>query len=131
MRPGKPVMFGKSSSKGTNRLFLGLPGNPVSSLVCTMIFAVPIISKMLGLNSDPSNKVAFSFYGGVQFDLLTNAYTYNDNPAYIPPLTDVVSKFPTTYEIYNPVHFSVVGDIGTDISASLLSNSLVSKKSHR
>ena len=35
MRPGKPLMFGE-----IDRIpVLGLPGNPVSSLVCAMIFA--------------------------------------------------------------------------------------------
>jgi len=43
MRPGKPLMFGK---KGKS-LFIGLPGNPVSSLVCSHIFLRPVLAKML------------------------------------------------------------------------------------
>lgn len=45
MRPGKPLMFGNIN--GTP--MLGLPGNPVSSLVCGLIFLVPAIRAMLGL----------------------------------------------------------------------------------
>jgi molybdopterin molybdotransferase len=45
MRPGKPLMAG--------RLFdtplVGLPGNPVSSMVCGRVFLVPAVERMLGL----------------------------------------------------------------------------------
>jgi molybdopterin molybdotransferase len=44
MRPGKPLMFGRL---GTSRV-LGLPGNPVSSLVCTRVFLVPLLRALLG-----------------------------------------------------------------------------------
>ena len=44
MRPGKPLMFG---TVGSTRL-LGLPGNPVSSLVCALIFLRPAMARMLG-----------------------------------------------------------------------------------
>jgi len=45
MRPGKPLMFGRL---GDTRV-LGLPGNPVSSLVCTRVFLVPLLRALLGL----------------------------------------------------------------------------------
>ena len=44
MRPGKPLLFGQI---GTT-LVLGLPGNPVSSLVCATLFLRPAIDIMLG-----------------------------------------------------------------------------------
>ncbi|WP_434051748.1 MAG: molybdopterin molybdotransferase MoeA [Roseibium sp.] len=44
MRPGKPLMAGRL---GTTRV-LGLPGNPVSSLVCGLLFLKPLIHRMLG-----------------------------------------------------------------------------------
>jgi molybdopterin molybdotransferase len=44
MRPGKPLMFGRL---GGSRV-LGLPGNPVSSLVCGRVFLVPLIHALLG-----------------------------------------------------------------------------------
>ncbi|MEN0088074.1 MAG: molybdopterin-binding protein, partial [Pseudomonadota bacterium] len=48
MRPGKPFMVGRiSGSTGEMRL-LGLPGNPVSSLVCTKLFAEPLIAALQG-----------------------------------------------------------------------------------
>ena len=44
MRPGKPLIFGRL---GTTP-FLGLPGNPVSSFVCAILFLKPAIAAMLG-----------------------------------------------------------------------------------
>ena len=50
MRPGKPLMFGRFGETA----MLGLPGNPVSALVCSLIFLRPAISKMLGLGDTPA-----------------------------------------------------------------------------
>ena len=44
MRPGKPLMAGHI---GAMRV-LGLPGNPVSSLVCALLFLRPLIGALLG-----------------------------------------------------------------------------------
>lgn len=44
MRPGKPFMHGRI---GAMRV-LGLPGNPVSSLVCTKLFVTPLVRALLG-----------------------------------------------------------------------------------
>lgn len=44
MRPGKPLIFG--DYKG--RPFLGLPGNPVSAMVCATLYLLPLIRKMAG-----------------------------------------------------------------------------------
>ncbi len=48
MRPGKPLIFGKLDET----LMLGLPGNPVSTLVCATIFMAPAVRAMLG--QDPA-----------------------------------------------------------------------------
>ncbi len=44
MRPGKPLIFGNLGATP----FLGLPGNPVSSLVCAILFLKPALKAMLG-----------------------------------------------------------------------------------
>jgi len=44
MRPGKPLIFG---SLGRLRI-LGLPGNPVSSIICAQIFLAPLIKSLSG-----------------------------------------------------------------------------------
>lgn len=45
MRPGKPLMFGHIGETPV----LGLPGNPVSSLVCSIVFLRPALAAMLGI----------------------------------------------------------------------------------
>jgi molybdopterin molybdotransferase len=44
MRPGKPLMFGRLG----DMIALGLPGNPVSSVVCTILFVVPLMRALVG-----------------------------------------------------------------------------------
>jgi molybdopterin molybdotransferase len=44
MRPGKPLMFGRLG----HTIALGLPGNPVSSVVCTILFVVPLVRALVG-----------------------------------------------------------------------------------
>lgn len=46
MRPGKPLMFGSIGET----FLIGLPGNPVSSLVCAIMFLAPALRKMLGMS---------------------------------------------------------------------------------
>jgi molybdopterin molybdotransferase len=51
MRPGKPLMFGKADLGKVGAIpLLGLPGNPVSALVCGHNFVVPALRAMLGLD---------------------------------------------------------------------------------
>lgn len=48
MRPGKPLMFGHIGDTPV----LGLPGNPVSGLVCSLLYLRPALQVMLGLEPD-------------------------------------------------------------------------------
>jgi molybdopterin molybdotransferase len=50
MRPGKPLMAGKFGKAA----MIGLPGNPVSAMVCGHIFLAPVIRKMQGLGGLPA-----------------------------------------------------------------------------
>jgi molybdopterin molybdotransferase len=45
MRPGKPLMVGRYRDTP----MMGLPGNPVSSLVCGLLFLKPAIERLIGL----------------------------------------------------------------------------------
>lgn len=47
MRPGKPLIAGRLNGVP----MLGLPGNPVSAIVCGLLFLLPMVRAMLG---DPS-----------------------------------------------------------------------------
>ncbi|MEI9916177.1 MAG: gephyrin-like molybdotransferase Glp [Methylovirgula sp.] len=46
MRPGKPLIHGRLG----DMLILGLPGNPASSIVCALLFLIPLLR---ALNGDP------------------------------------------------------------------------------
>jgi molybdopterin molybdotransferase len=50
MRPGKPLMAGRM---GTS-VMLGLPGNPVSAIVCARLFLLPLLDAMQGLPARPA-----------------------------------------------------------------------------
>ncbi len=53
MRPGKPMLFGRL---GPQRV-LGLPGNPVSALICARVFLIPLINRLLGREAASSAAV--------------------------------------------------------------------------
>ncbi|MFO1080727.1 MAG: gephyrin-like molybdotransferase Glp [Reyranellaceae bacterium] len=48
MRPGKPLMF---AARDRARV-LGLPGNPVSTMVCALLFVKPALERLLGQSGD-------------------------------------------------------------------------------
>jgi molybdopterin molybdotransferase len=55
MRPGKPLMFGGLAGMP----MLGLPGNPVSAMVCALLFLKPAIERLSGMPGDaPSTETA-------------------------------------------------------------------------
>jgi molybdopterin molybdotransferase len=53
MRPGKPLMFGRMAGVPV----LGLPGNPVSCLVCAMLFLQPLIDALLGVERSEAGEI--------------------------------------------------------------------------
>jgi molybdopterin molybdotransferase len=53
MRPGKPMLFGRL---GTQRV-VGLPGNPVSSLICARVFLVPLIERLSGRSTSAQRTI--------------------------------------------------------------------------
>ena len=50
IRPGKPLMAGRNGAQ----MLLGLPGNPVSAMVCGHVFLAPVIAAMQGLPAAPA-----------------------------------------------------------------------------
>lgn len=52
MRPGKPMMMGRLGPM----VALGLPGNPVSSIVCGHLFAMPLVEALLGIEDPERNR---------------------------------------------------------------------------
>ena len=54
MRPGKPLMYGR---RGEQR-FLGMPGNPVASLVCSHLFLKPLVARLGGRQAEQDIRTA-------------------------------------------------------------------------
>lgn len=76
LKPGKPLWFGLVKQGAQTTLVFGLPGNPVSSLVCFLLFVAPVLQQLLGVKSDvlPSCKAQ-----------LTEAFQQRgDRPTYFP-----------------------------------------------
>jgi len=54
IQPGKPVVFGScGAGTPTPRYFLGLPGNPISTMVTFRLFAQPMIEALSGQKPTP------------------------------------------------------------------------------
>lgn len=49
LRPGKPLMYGRREAMRV----IGLPGNPVSAYVCSLLFLVPLLRALQGEAGDP------------------------------------------------------------------------------
>jgi molybdopterin molybdotransferase len=47
IQPGRPLLAGRAQ---TGAMVVGLPGNPVSALVCTCLFCWPIVRAQLGID---------------------------------------------------------------------------------
>jgi molybdopterin molybdotransferase len=78
MKPGKPVFFGTTSG---DTLVFGLPGNPVSSLVCFELFVRPAIRRLRGLADSGTGLISAR---------LSEDYAYRtDRPTYHPAVLEV------------------------------------------
>jgi molybdopterin molybdotransferase len=87
VKPGKPVWFGiapfrnqQSTISNSPTLVFGLPGNPVSVMVCFELFVRPAIRRMLGLSESVPPLVSAA---------LTEERSYrSDRPTYWPAWLD-------------------------------------------
>ncbi|MEW6272577.1 MAG: gephyrin-like molybdotransferase Glp [Thermodesulfobacteriota bacterium] len=61
-KPGKPLTF---AARG-GRLYFGLPGNPVSSLVCFALYVAPALRRAMGLESVFAPSVEVQMARGVR-----------------------------------------------------------------
>ena len=50
IRPGKPILFSKF--KNREKVFFGLPGNPMSTAACFRFFVYPYLSNILGVKEE-------------------------------------------------------------------------------
>lgn len=80
MKPGKPIWFGKldaaSAPDGRTRWIFGLPGNPVSSMVCCELFVRTALRKVMGIDPAPPQAIPAR--------LEVEHATRGDRPTYFP-----------------------------------------------
>lgn len=82
MKPGKPVFFGTAPRLGSKEttLVFGLPGNPVSVLVCFELFVRPTLRRLCGRSDPGPHFISAS---------LTEEFSYrSDRPTYHPARVD-------------------------------------------
>jgi len=99
MKPGKPLLFGILNKKP----IFSLPGNPVSSYVCFIIFIIPYLYKMQNLKNLINSKYAIldssvipsndrdSFYRGFYYTRQSKAYVkvlYDQDSSLLKTLSD-------------------------------------------
>lgn len=48
IQPGKPLFVATPEGEGDDKLVIGLPGNPVSTLACAHLFVWPVLRNLLG-----------------------------------------------------------------------------------
>jgi molybdopterin molybdotransferase len=69
MKPGKPLAFGAVSRRGAQAatgagvpageaLFVGLPGNPVSSWLTFLVAVIPVLRVLQGMSAEPPKSIA-------------------------------------------------------------------------
>jgi molybdopterin molybdotransferase len=108
LKPGKPLWFGVRECEGSQTLVFGLPGNPVSSLVCFELFVRPVIRRLAGhsLLSLPR----------VNARLANSFEQRGDRPTYFPARLDLRDR----QHYVTPLAWKGSGDLRTLIEASAL-----------
>ena len=79
MRPGKPLMVGRYRDAA----MVGLPGNPVSTLVCALIFLKPALERLSGI--DPAAAPPVTARLAIPFRKTTDARIISAPPLRAPP----------------------------------------------
>ncbi len=90
MKPGKPIYFG---TRGVTLVF-GLPGNPVSSLVCFELFVRPALRRLMG--EDDAGTELTELPLAIEFAYRTDRPTYY--PARLLSGTDGPTVFPVAWQ---------------------------------
>ena len=102
MRPGKPLLF----SKIFNTPLIGLPGNPVSSGVCCMLFVNLAIRKMLGVKGDYPVYERAILEGKLntndqRLDFVRAKLSYKENVSFVKPINKQDSSMITEFSLSN------------------------------
>lgn len=107
MKPGKPIWFGKREHPHFNPCYVfGLPGNPVSSLVCFELFVRTAIRRFTGLAEPAPNLIPAK---------LTKKFQQRgDREVWFPALTE----FDKTEIIVTPTNWNGSSDLRSTVEAN-------------
>jgi molybdopterin molybdotransferase len=108
LKPGKPLWFGVLASDSGGKLVFGLPGNPVSSLVCFELFVRPVLAALAGRAA-----------AGLEEATARLAAEYKhrgDRPTYHPARLSLVDGQP----LVEPARWKGSGDLATLAGANAL-----------
>ena len=109
VKPGKPIWFGVLDREPNSRtLVFGLPGNPVSSMVCFELFVRPALRRMMGVF--PAESVA------VKARLTAPHTTKGDRPTYQPARLE--------WQVDGPIVTAVPWVGSSDLRATVAANSM-------
>ena len=108
LKPGKPLWFGVSSAATGDKLVFGLPGNPVSSLVCFELFVRPAIGRLAGRRDASLVQVAA--------ELATPHVHRGDRPTYHPARLESADG----RNLIRPLRWQGSGDLRTLVEANSL-----------
>jgi molybdopterin molybdotransferase len=108
LKPGKPLWFGVLPAAAGDRLVFGLPGNPVSSLVCFELFVRPAIGRLTG-RRDTS-------LVGVEAALAVPHVHRGDRPTYHPARLESADG----KNVIRPLRWQGSGDLRTLVEANAL-----------
>ena len=108
IKPGKPIWFGVKDHGDRTTLVFGLPGNPVSSMVCFELFVRQAIGKMLG-RSDQSM--------GTVTTQLSQEFTHRGNR---PTLFPAKLHLEEDQKCVTPINWKGSADLGSLTHANAL-----------
>jgi Molybdopterin biosynthesis enzyme len=110
LKPGKPVAFG-TWGEGGEKIFFGIPGNPVASMVVYEILVKPAIKKMMGYQN-PENKIFtgiltedFKRKSADRLEFIRAYVEYKEDNFYVKPFTKQASNMLTSMVNANALVF--------------------------
>ncbi|KAK7300349.1 hypothetical protein RJT34_11193 [Clitoria ternatea] len=140
IKPGKPLTFAEIDFQSTESKILafGLPGNPVSSLVCFHLFVVPAMRHLAGWTNPHHLRVQARLHHSIKTDQFRPEYhratvlwTDNDgtgNPGFVAESTghQMSSRLLSMKSANALLEFPATGSVisaGTPVSAIIISDS--------
>jgi molybdopterin molybdotransferase len=108
LKPGKPLWFGVHTGASADTLVFGLPGNPVSSLVCFELFVRPAIGRLAARDDAPLVEVTA--------ELAIDHVHRGARPTYHPARLTITSR----QAHVEPLRWQGSGDLRTLVEANAL-----------